>query len=173
MVIDVVKMVDAWVSNPTHGVAAGLAAVPISAGVTRATAPTVFNEADHEEASRLQAPDTLPALVINSSGTLQQTTPAVRPFPADTEVELVLRHIVRDHETDDALSVLMQGQRAVQRTMARMFVVAGNEAARTRNGVQIYSLRSYRGELYRGNEDSILTMAHTYTFAVRDTWALS
>ncbi len=173
MLIDVVKIVDAWVTNATHGVAAGLAVVPISGGVTRATAPTVFNEADHEEASRLQAPDALPALVINSSGTLQQTTPGVRPFPADVEVELVLRHIVRDHETDDALSVLMQGQRAIQRTMAQLFVVVGNEAARTRNSVQLYSLRSYRGELYRGNEDSILTMAHTYTFAVRDTWALA
>ena len=63
MLIDVVKIVDAWVSDATHGVAAGLAVVPISAGVTRATAPTVFNEADHEEASRLQAPATLPALV--------------------------------------------------------------------------------------------------------------
>lgn len=173
MLVDVVKIVNAWVTNPTHGVAAGLAVVPISAGVTRATAPTVLNEADHEGASRLQAPDTLPALLLNSSGTLQQTTPSVRPFPADAEVDLVLRHIVRDHETDDALSVLMQGQRAVQRTIARLFVVEGNEAARTRNGVQLYSLRSYRGEVYRGNEDSILTMAHTYTFSVRDTWALS
>lgn len=173
MLIDTARMVAAWLVHATHGVPAGLAGVPIDIGATRYDAVTVFDETNDEEAARLQAPDALPALVVNTAGTLDDATVAVQPYPGDLTVDVVLRHIVRDSDTDQALAALDQGQRAIRRTMARLFTVAGNEAARTRNNVQLYQLRAYRAELYRGNQDSILTMAHTYTIAVRDTWALS
>lgn len=170
MITDVVRIVADWLADATHGVAAGLTAVPLDVGVTRAAAPTLYDETRDGEASRLQAPDVLPALVVNTGGGLQQGPIAVRPFPADAEVELVLRHIVRDLDTDEALAWLAQGQRAIQRSMGRLFTAAGSEAARVRNDVQLYSLRSYRADLFRANDDTILTMAHTYTVAVRDVW---
>jgi hypothetical protein len=115
-------------------------------------------------------PDTLPALVVNTAGTVQQGPVATRPFPADAEIDVVLRHIVRESDTEEAMAWLSQGARAIHRSMGRLFVVAGSESARTRNQIQLYSLRAYRAELYRGNDDSILTLAHTYTISVRDNW---
>lgn len=173
MLIDAIDIVGDWLAHATHGVNAGLAAVPITAGYQRAAALTLFRETLHDEAATLQAPNTLPALVVNSAGTLEQGPIAVRPFPADGQVELVLRHIVKDAVTARGLLALDQGARAIKWSMGRLFSsqIAGTEAARSRNNVQLVSIRSYRAELYRGNEDAILTMAHTYTLDVRDTWA--
>lgn len=173
MLTDGVRIIADWLADATHGVAAGLLVVPLEAGIIRTTAVTVFDETRHEEASRLQAPDALPALVVNSGGTLEQASPVSRPFPADVSFDVFVRHIVRDSDTEDGLAALVQGQRAMQRSMGRLFTTAAGEAARLRNSTQLYSLRSYRAELYRGNEDSILTMAHTYSVTMRDLWALS
>lgn len=166
-------MVSAFLRDPTHGVAAALAALPIDPDITRVTTLPVLDETVEAEATRLQAPDALPALVVNSAGALSQGVVAIQPFPGDVELDLVLRHLVRDSDTEDGLAALQQGQRAIRRTMARFFVVDGRDTRTIRNGIQIYGMRQYRAELYRGNEDSILTMAHTYTLSVRDTWAMT
>lgn len=173
MLTDCVRILADWLAHPTHGMAAGLAAVPLDGDVVRVSTVTLFDETRHEEAGRLQAPETLPALVVNTAGTIAQGVVAVRPFPADNQAEAVLRHIVREGDTEDGLAALVQGQRAITWSLRRLFssTIAGTEAARSRNQIQLYSIRSYRAELYRGNEDSILTMAHTLTLDVRDTWA--
>lgn len=173
MLTDGVLILADWLANPTYGVSAGLAAVPLESGVLRASAVTVLDEVRHEEASRLQAPDTLPALVVNSAGTLEQASPASNPFPPSAQLELVVRHIVRDSDSEDGLASLMQGQRALMKCIAALWKTAAGSTAQTRNSIQLYEFRSYRAEVYRPNEDSILTMAHTLTVTMRDLWAQS
>lgn len=170
---DLVRILADWLANATHGFNAGLAAVPIDVDVTRAASVTLFDESRHPEAARMQAPDTLPALVVNLVGGSDQAPVALQPYPGDLEVPVLIRHIVRVTDTDDGLAALSQGRRAIRRSIGRLWTVSGNEAARSRNQTQLYSLRSYRADVFRGNEDSILTMAHQYTMSVRDLWALA
>jgi hypothetical protein len=164
----IVRLIADWLAHPTHGVAAQWNGVPLGddPDITRAAVPQLGDESRREELARLQAPDALPAITVHAADQ-DSATVSLQPFPNDTEVEVVIRHIVRNPNTTEALWHLDQGQRAIGRAMKRALV---NLSGTPRNACFVTGITRYRAELEQSNDDTIHAMAHRYGLRVRDTW---
>jgi hypothetical protein len=112
-------------------------------------------------------------LVSTSATPLTNTSNAVRPFPADSEIELGIRYAVSRAATDQSTTDVAQLDRAVRRSLGALFTTAAGESARARNSVHLISWRSYRLELYQANDDTHVTAAMVLTVMARDVWAAS
>lgn len=174
MLTESVRVVADWLAHATYGVNAQLATVPCDTGVTAAATVTIYDETRHPEVARGQLPDALPALLVSTSATpLTTQSNAVRPFPADTDLELGIRYAVSRAATDQSTTDVAQIDRAVRRSLGTLFTTAAGESARARNSVHLISWRSYRLELYQANDDTHVTAAMVVTLTARDVWAAS
>jgi len=174
MLTEAVRVVADWLAHATYGVNAQLTTMPRDAGITAAASVTVYDETRHPEVARGQVPDLLPALLVSTSATpLTNTSNAVRPFPADSEIELGIRYAVSRAATDQSTTDVAQLDRAVRRSLGALFTTAAGESARARNSVHLISWRSYRLELYQANDDTHVTAAMVLTVMARDVWAAS
>lgn len=174
MLTEAVRVVADWLAHATHGVNAQLSTVPKDGGMSSAAMVTIYDETRHPEVARGQVPDTLPALLVSTSATpLNTVSNAVRPFPADAEIELGIRYAVSRAATDQSTTDLAQIDRAVRRSLGALWTTAAGESARARNSVHLISWRSYRLELYQANDDTHVTAAMVVTITARDVWAAS
>ena len=173
MIIECVRILDAGTRNGTTGLAVQLAAVPRESGDSVPATPTIYNEAEHGEATRESFPDGAgPFLLINTT-TLDQRTPQVRPVQ-NMKVGVSFRYLYRHKDSEVALRTASYTMRALMRTMAQ-FITSSNGtviALRTRNQCSLYNLDVLQaGILSAPLDDTPVSWALTYTATMRDDWA--
>jgi hypothetical protein len=169
MLIEVVQTIATWLADPTHGVNALRLSVPRYTGDDVPPAVTVVHAFRNPDAARGQAPLTgLPALEVGLfQDPAQETSPSVRPYPADGEVTAHVRYLAaKNTATDRAVRDAALTLRCATRTLAR-FGVGGFSV----NDVQLITVGAIRTlAMYSESQDTIVTGALVVTVRTRDLW---
>lgn len=173
MIIECIRILDAGARNGTIGLAVQLAAVPRESGDSVPATPTIYNEAEHGEATRESFPDGAGPFLMIGSTTLELGNPAVRPQP-NMRVGVAFRYLYRHKDSEVALRTASYSMRALMRTMAQ-FITSQNGtviALRSRNQCSLYDLNNLQGGLLSAPlDDTPVSWALTYTASMRDDWA--
>lgn len=178
MILETVRIVADWLDSVTTGVntyRTGGGSVPLDTGVTAFPAVTVRDSTRDGRVARGQVPPlaNLPALLVTPADQpIDQAVPGVRPWPPDALVTVLVRYACKASDTAAAERDTSQTLRAVWRCIGQLMVTTAGETARTRNSVQLQSIRSLQmATLYEANEDVTVTGGVLVTCQVRDTWA--
>ena len=179
MILEAVRIVADWLADSTNGVNALLASVPREADTAVPPAVTVFDSSRHGFVARGQIPESierLPALLVSPADqSMDQVSPAARPFPADTTITLLVRYATQRQDTAQAERDASLTIRAIWRSIGMLMQSnATTEAARNRNSVQLWTVSSMQAAtLYQDNQDTVVTGGVLVTCRVRDLWAIS
>lgn len=169
MLLETVETVAGWLSDPVSGVNAIRSTLPRYASDDVPPAVSVVSAFRDDEAARGDAKLTsLPALEVGLwQDPATETSPAVRPFPADGEVTVCVRYIpAKTTATATAARHAAQTLRVVQRVLATRSI--GQTVV---NDVQIMSAQNIRVlAMYTPSGDTVVTGALVVSFRVRDTW---
>lgn len=171
MITETVRIIADWLAHGTYGVNAYLPSVPREAGITQAANVTIYDETRHPEVARGQVPDSLPALLVTTLATpVDQQSPNVQPFPADSTVSIGIRYATQASNTANATNDMAQIARAIPKSLRALWTTTAGQTARVRNQVGLYEMRDYRIEFYQTNDDVTVLCGAMLTLRVRDTW---
>jgi hypothetical protein len=111
----------------------------------------------------------LPALLVTPADQpMEQANTAVRPFPPDATVTVLVRYVTRNLDTAAAERDASQTIKAVWWQVPQLLLTSAGEAARTRAGVQLYGIPTMQAvTLYESTEDAIVTGGVLVTCRVR------
>ena len=173
MTQNVIRILADWARHATHGVLTGLVTVPLEAGVTRLVTFPILDEVTDPIAAKKQidADGAQPRLVLMTAATpVHGSNAVVSPYPGDKQVSVGWRFSTKIEDVRVAMGQCDQVERALARSMGRLFRVAGNEAARTRNGVQLTNISSSDTQYGVTNKDTLLTMTIILATTARDIY---
>ena len=171
MITETVRIIADWLADGTNGVNALLPSVPREGGITQAANVTVYDETRHPEVARGQVPDTTPCLIVTTLSTpVDQQSPNVAPFPADSSVSIGIRYATKASNTANATNDMAQFARAIPKSLRNLWLTTAGQTARVRNSVCLYEMRDYRIEFYQTNDDVTVLCGVMLTLKVRDTW---
>jgi hypothetical protein len=169
MLIETLQTIAGWLTDPTTGVNAIRTTVPRYGGDDAPPAVTVVQSFRDGEAARQQAQQTgTPVLqVLVGQEMMQESSIAVRPFPADGEVSFALRYIAP--KTTDTALALRQG--ALTLRCATRAIAARAVGGTTVNSVQLITVSGFRMmEIFASDGDTGVIMSLAGTARVRDLW---
>lgn len=163
MILETVRILADWLSDATYGVNAVRLAVPKDTGVTDFPAVTVLDSTRSGLVARGGVPNLaanqFPALLVTPADQpIDQASPAVRPYPSDTTVTVLVRYATNQLDTAAAERDASQTLKAVWWQLPQLLLTSAGEAARTRANVHLYSIRSMQmATLYEAEGDTIVT----------------
>jgi hypothetical protein len=169
MLIETLQTIAGWLTDATTGVNAIRTSVPRYGGDDAPPSVTVVQSFRDGDAAREQAKQTgLPVLeVLVGQEMMQESSVAVRPFPADGEVSFGLRYVAA--KTTDTALALRQG--ALTLRCATRAIAARAVGGTTVNEVQIITVSGFRMmEVFASDGDTVVTMSLMGTARVRDLW---
>lgn len=151
MINEAVRIIDAAFRDGTIGLSVKLAALPMESGDTVAV-PTIYNEAEHGEASRDAFPETGNNILI-MTGLYNQRYPRQRPKQMQ-DVPLVVRGIER--HSDTALTVRRTSYLldAIDATLAALLLTP---ALRVRNNWSLVNVSELSGGITKSELTDIST----------------
>lgn len=163
MILEAVRIVADWLSDATYGINAVRLAVPKDTGVSDFPAVTVLDSTRSGLVGRggvpNLAPNQFPALLVSPADQpVDQASPAVRPFPADATVTVLVRYVTSVVDSAQAERDTSQTLKAVWWQLPQLLLTSAGETARTRAQVQLYAIQSMQmATLYEATEDTIVT----------------
>ena len=175
MELETTEMLTSWTNGtavPAYGVNALLAGIPRSAGHPLPADLRIVSELTDGWVARDQAPQgeldrgPILALSIWSPTTLE---PMVHTDThLDSEVELMMRFLLKDAESHEGTRDIRYYQRALRRSLVGLML---NEHAehRLKNAILIYELvRLRQAEIFADKRDTPVAIGTIATFKVRD-----
>jgi len=169
MLLESVQTVHGWLTDAVTGVNAIRTTVPLYAGDTAPPVVSVTQFFRNTEAALGQAPLTgLPVLEVGLyQDPAQESAPAVRPFPADGEVQIQVRYLAaQTTATHTAVRDAALTLRCVVRAIAARAI-----GGTTVNQVQIITASDVRVlAMYADDGSTVVSGALTVTLRVRDLW---
>jgi hypothetical protein len=163
--LEVCRIVAAWLEDVTTGVNALLPSVPRNGADTQPANVTVFDEATDALVAAGRLPDTFPALVVHVTAVRWAEEQQVAGPVRDGEADVLIRYQVQDVETAAAQADSSYTLRAVERCLRRNAF----NVQTTMNGVTVYQMiRLERARIDGQMEDTIVTAGVLATFRLRD-----
>lgn len=163
MILETVRIIADWLSDATYGVNAVRTSVPKDTDVADFPAVTVLDSTRSGAVARGGVPNLEPSvfpvlLVSPADQPVEQASPAVRPFPTDATVTVLVRYATNKTDTALAERDTSQTLKAVWWQIPQLLLTTAGETARTRARVQLYSIRSMQmATLYESAEDTTVT----------------
>lgn len=173
MILESVRMIADWLGGSTYGINAVRLAVPKDTGVTDFPAVTVIDSTRDGRVTRGGVPNLpltlFPAVLVTPADQpMEQASPAVRPFPPDATVTVLVRYATREIDTAKAERDASQTIKAIWWQVAQLLLTPDGEAARTRGNVQLYGIPSMQAAtLYESADDVTVTGGVLVTCRVR------
>lgn len=156
--------------DPTTGVAAQLAAVPIDGADARPPAPVVVDESSTPWVARRRVPADwrTPTVAVMQAGAATMAGEAIATYRS-VDVTLGVQIVAPLVASADAIQALHYTVRATQRAL-RVWLRDASEAARTRGTVYVERSEAWtQGEVESSDEDGVSVVTLTVTLTVRDT----
>ena len=173
MILETVRIVADWLTDPMYGLNAVRTAVPKDTGVNDFPAVTVLDSTRDARVARGGVPN-LPAtlfpcvLVTPADQPLEQIAPSVRPFPPDASVTVLIRYATREVDTAKAERDASQTIKAVWWQVPQLLLTSAGETARTKARVQLYSIQTMQAAtMFDAAEDITVTGGVLVTCRVR------
>ena len=167
-----------WAGHGTYGINALLPGIPRLTGVAVPPDVTVLSELTSQAAALDQVPESgLPVVMVASYvSPLEQTVPAIAPFPPDGEVQVLFRYAARRQSTPQGVRDEGITLRAIWKCIPKLFLTPEGEALRqsvvTATSVQILNLVSMRElTVTTRQDDTTITGAVLAALRVRDLHA--
>jgi hypothetical protein len=161
VIVETVRIIADWMADATYGVNAVRDAVPRDTGVRVAPAVAVLDSTRDGRVTRGGVPQgiTGPALLVSPADQpLEQANPAVRPFPPDASLTVLVRFVTANLDSAEAERDASQTIKAVWWQVPQLLLTSAGEAARTRAGVQLYAISNMQAvTLYESDADTIVT----------------
>lgn len=173
MILEAVRIVADWLGNGTYGLNAVRLSVPKDTDVTDFPAVTIIDSTRDGRVTRGGVPNLpltlFPAVLVTPADQpMDQASPAVRPFPPDATVTVLVRYATREIDTAKAERDASQTIKAIWWQMGQLLLTAAGETARTRAQVQLYSIPSMQAAtLYESSDDITVTGGVLVTCRVR------
>jgi hypothetical protein len=173
VILETVRIMADWLSDATYGINAIRTAVPKDTGVTTAPAVTVLDSTRDGRVARGGVPSLLaaeyPALLVTPADSpVDQANPAVRPFPPDATVTVLVRYVCSVLDTAKAERDTSQTIKALWWQIPQLLLTSAGETARARANVQLYGITNMQAaSLYEAAEDTIVTGGVLVTCRVR------
>lgn len=177
MILETVRIIADWLSNPTYGINAVRTSVPKDTGVTTAPVVTILDSTRDGRVARGGMPSLLaaeyPALLVTPADSpVDQTNPAVQPFPPDATVTVLVRYVCSVLDTAQAERDTSQTIKALWWQIPQLMLTSAGATARgdgtPRAGVQLYQITNMQAaSLYEAAEDTIVTGGVLVTCRVR------
>jgi hypothetical protein len=172
MILQAIRIIDAALRDATIGLAAQIAALSIEAGDTRPTVPTIYNETQHGQAARDQAPDGTGPWLLIASGDMSERLPTVQPV-RDGTVQILIRYVIRSQLTPQAVVSAAYTLDALRLTMASLCTTAAGNAVRSRGPIQVVDCTDLQAaRLTAPVEADPVTWGMAFTVRCRDTRAI-
>lgn len=167
MMNEAVRIIDSALRNGTIGIGVKLAAITRESGDALPTTPTIYNEMEHEAASRDAFPDDAAHVILISSGLMDPANPRFRPVQ-DEGIEILLRGCLRNTNTPAALRTVSYVFLAVTQTLGALMTTSTGEGLRLRNGVGLHTVNGISGGITAAPlTDTPITWQMRFTCVVR------
>ena len=162
MILEVLRQVTDWLNDPTNGVAAQLALIPLDGADTAPAVGTIADETRNNSVAQQYLPST-PGIAVNIQE-IPLLDPEVATVERDGEAKVLIRVGVPNVDTDNATRDTSYILRAIVRSL-RLF----NASTRTRNQIAVYSCIDLRlASLWQPKDDQLITGAVAATWRFRD-----
>lgn len=163
MHLETIRSLTAHLQDPTRGLGAQLAALPLESGDTRPTTPTIADEASSFAVAIGRPPATLPTLTVELERVTGLDPERVQPI-RDGQVTLLLRYCDRETAADAALRDAHIVMRALHRSLDAI------PWPLVRNAVECYAITGREvGAVMQPLGDAWALVALRVTLNVRDT----
>jgi predicted DNA-binding protein len=174
MILETLRMWTDWQGNPTYGVNAQLATVPLDGTDARPTTlVAISDETRNGPTARRRVPDTVPVLMsrLHQAATLD---PSVGPNTAirDAEIQIATWYADNQLATETGNSNAYYVLRALERTLAKFLdpSIAIANTARKRGNIEIFGATTLEHlTTFETVEDSDILGGLLVTFKVRDS----
>jgi len=173
VIVETVRIIADWLTDPTVGINAVRTAVPRDTGVDVFPSVTVLDSTRDGRVGRGGVPSLLstelPAILVSPHDSpVDQANPASRPFPPDATVSVLVRYVTATTDTAKAERDASQTIKALWWQIPQLLLTTAGEAARTRAQVQLYHIPTMQAAtLYEAAEDTIVTGGVIVTCRVR------
>lgn len=160
MILETVRIIGDWLSGATYGINAVRTSVPKDTGVTDFPVVTVLDSTRDGRVARGGVPNLkpteFPCLLVSPADTpVEQQSPAVRPFPPDATVTVLIRYATRELDTAKAERDASQTIKAIWWQVPQLLLTSAGETARTRANVQLYGIPSMQAATLFESADEI------------------
>lgn len=168
MILEVIRMVADALGHDEYGVNAKIAALPVDEGDSApSTVVTIADETRNGDVARGRFPSGRPCLTVMLHQSVE-LDPEKQQGIRDGEVDVVIRMVVEDVESENGNRDTYYVLRAVKQTIAA-FMDNANVADRSRNDIQIKQVLGMQAVTqFQRVEDGIITAAIVLKLAVRD-----
>lgn len=175
MILETVRIIADWLADGAFGVNAVRTSVPKDTGVADFPAVTVLDSTRDGRVARGGVPNLEPSnfpvlLVTPADQPVDQASPAVKPFPTDATVTVLVRYATNKVDTAEAERDTSQTLKAVWWQIPQLdLTAAGNTAKdRTTTRVQLMYIQSLQmATLYESAADTTVTGGVLVTCRVR------
>ena len=175
MLLETVRIIADWLTDPTYGVNAVRLTVPKDAGVSDFPAVTVLDSTRNGAVARGGVPNLaanqFPALLVTPADQpVEQNGSTIRPWPPDARATVLIRYTAKEIDTAKAERDTSQTLRAVWWSLGAL--ITRRTGTSRASGVHLISITNMQmATLYESTEDATVTGGVLVTCHVRDTWA--